>query len=88
MTLKQRKNRREIKNFIRELKANSKCVRCKENHPACLDFHHLDKNGKDGIISEAAKNDWTMDRLLKELQKCVILCANCHRKEHYKCASS
>ncbi len=68
---------------FRNLKSKLKCNRCEENHIACLEFHHLDPNTKDGNVGELARSLSTK-RLLEEIKKCEILCANCHRKEHYK----
>jgi hypothetical protein len=54
------------------------CSICNENEPACLDFHHL--GGKDMTVSAMlGMND---DRVKEEIAKCVVLCANCHRKHH------
>lgn len=60
-----------------------KCVRCGwKGHPATFDFHHV--GGKDFAIGSAAHKSWAV--VWKELQKCELLCANCHRVEHSKCA--
>jgi hypothetical protein len=57
--------------------------KCGEGDPACLDFHHVD--GKKEInVSLVTKRAWSIERLKAEVAKCVILCANCHRKEHAK----
>ena len=68
---------------FRALKAKLKCNRCPENHIACLEFHHIDPTEKEGNIGQICRN-YSTKRLLKEIEKCEILCANCHRKEHYK----
>ena len=57
------------------------CPRCGESEPAALDFHHVDPSVKSGPIMVIAKNG-TMQKLREELAKCIILCANCHRKFH------
>ena len=54
------------------------CVKCSEKEPACLDFHHL--GGKDATVSSMlGMND---ERVEEEINKCVVLCSNCHRKLH------
>lgn len=73
-----KKRREEFKEFKRSLK----CIRCGEGHVACLDFHHKDPLKKDISIG-AAVNIWSQKRLINEINKCEILCSNCHRKEHY-----
>lgn len=58
-----------------------KCVRCDYNkHPSALTFHHTDKDEKVFTIGNAANKSW--DMLKKELDKCILLCANCHHIEH------
>lgn len=56
------------------------CYICSEKDIACLDFHHLrDK------VTEVAKligND-NLTQIKTEIDKCVVLCANCHRKLHF-----
>jgi hypothetical protein len=46
-----------------------------------LAFHHLDTSKKERNISELAPG-WSIDRILKEIAKCKVLCHNCHTKVH------
>lgn len=56
-----------------------KCVRCGwHGDQAALQFHHL--KGKDFTIGNAANKSW--DFIKTEIQKCILLCANCHMIEH------
>lgn len=56
-----------------------KCSRCHETFPHYVyDFHHLDPKIKDRAAVRS--KDWKI--LLKELNKCVLLCSNCHRITH------
>lgn len=71
---------------FKKIKSTLRCNRCGESHIACLDFHHLDQSKKDGNISTLVRR-CSSEKLLEEISKCEILCANCHRKEHYKQAS-
>ena len=80
---KAKKRNVNLQNWIKEYKLSLKCKECGENHPACLDFHHLDPNEKDLEISAAINNGWNLERLLKEIEKCIVLCSNCHRKLHW-----
>lgn len=58
-----------------------KCCRCGYNKDiSALEFHHLDSSKKEFQISSCADKSW--DRLKSELDKCEILCSNCHRIEH------
>jgi len=58
-----------------------KCLRCGYNQCyAALEFHHRDKNQKEFSWSKMRNRAW--HKVLKELDKCDLLCANCHREEH------
>ena len=56
-----------------------KCTKCGwQGNQAALQFHHL--KGKDFTIGNAANKSW--DFIKKEVEKCILLCANCHMIEH------
>lgn len=71
---------KDFRDWYLDFKSNLFCNRCGENHPACLQFHHL--KDKDELISKIAQEK-NKERLLKEVEKCEVLCANCHAKEHF-----
>ena len=56
------------------------CVVCGESEKACIDFHHKDPSTK--LFSVGSSKTKTYEELEKEINKCVCLCANCHRKYH------
>lgn len=59
------------------------CEKCGYNKCiAALDFHHSNPNEKLFQIDVRHISNKNMKDLLKELDKCVLLCANCHREEH------
>lgn len=73
----------------RKLKAmkvmGNKCVHCEIVHDGknapIFEFHHLDPSQKDnGITRMLTNNAWAT--VLLELEKCILLCANCHNKVH------
>jgi len=82
--LKKAMRRAAITAWYKEYKATLDCIRCGENHPACLDFHHRDPGQKSFRISSFGYMGWSKDRILAEIAKCDVLCANCHRKLHYE----
>lgn len=57
------------------------CCRCEEDYSSCMEFHHLDPSVKDFEISSKVHN-CTREALRLELSKCIVVCANCHRKIH------
>jgi predicted HNH restriction endonuclease len=59
------------------------CSACKGVFDSIVyDFHHLDPDKKEFAISEKALV--SEERYFAEVEKCVLLCANCHRLEHKK----
>ena len=66
----------------RSYKATLACVQCGQNHPATFDFHHVDSSTKEASINKLIKNR-AFKRAMEEVQKCVVLCANCHRIHHH-----
>ena len=74
---------KKIKNWLKEYKSSLSCEKCGENHPACLDFHHINPSEKSFALGRI--NKFLSIKLLQdEIAKCKVLCANCHRKEHYE----
>lgn len=75
------KRRRKVKLMAIEYKGN-KCINC--GYDKCVDaleFHHRDPNEKDFSLSNKGHcRSWKEVR--KELDKCDLLCANCHRELH------
>ena len=54
------------------------CEQCGESRPECLDFDHIDPSTKEYNISKY-RDSLSWEKLLTEIAKCRILCANCHR---------
>ncbi len=80
--IKERK--RKIKTWLSNYKKELICQSCGENHIACLEFHHRESQNKDIILARVVNNGWSLKRIQIEIDKCQVLCANCHRKVHYK----
>ena len=76
------KKRNENVVFYREYKKDKKCVICGENEQVCLDFHHVNPNHKDVEVSKLQYSTYSQKKIINEIEKCIILCANCHRKVH------
>ncbi len=58
----------------------SGCTKCGEMDLCCLEFHHIIQ--KEWSIADMRKS--SLNDLQSELSKCVVLCLNCHRKEHHR----
>ena len=76
-----RKRRRKVR-LMAVQHAGGRCSRC--GYDKCveaLEFHHLDSSQKDfGISSRGYTRSWA--RVREEIEKCVLVCANCHRELH------
>lgn len=79
-----KRRRIELKEWLWEIKKNSKCEKCEFNHPAALDWHHKNPDEKSFEISQGYRVVGSKKRILEEMQRCQVLCANCHRIFHYK----
>lgn len=76
------KRRRKIFEWFMEYKSTLSCKQCGESTSVCLDFHHIGKEEKDIDLGYAKKWGWGIKRIKKEIDKCIVLCSNCHRKVH------
>ena len=75
------------KKIYLEYKGISGCEKCGYNEcNSSLDFHHLNKNKKDFMIGEIYITYNNIEdlsvKISEELNKCIVLCKNCHKKEH------
>lgn len=73
------RRRGEISTIIHFIKSKYKCAFCEEGEPVCLDFHHT--KDKEFELSSPSLNK-AIPKLIAEINKCEILCSNCHRKVH------
>lgn len=70
-----RKNKRKLVAHF-----GNKCKLCGYNKCiAALEFHHLEKDDKSFSLGQKGLTK-SFDNLLKEANKCILLCANCHRE--------
>ena len=60
----------------------NKCQKCGyDKNLGVLEFHHLDPSKKDYNWNRLTKKPW--DEIVKELQKCIMVCRNCHAELHH-----
>lgn len=81
----QRCQKRWILRKIEAIKyKGGKCIDCslelEKSHYAVFEFHHLDPKLKDYDWTKLKLHSWS--KIISELDKCVLLCANCHRMRH------
>lgn len=62
----------------------NRCIKCGvEGHPAIYDFHHRNPENKDFNLGHVKTTKFSK-KITDELDKCDLLCSNCHRLEHVK----
>lgn len=57
------------------------CSHCDTAFPPCLDFHHEEE--KQMRVGQMVSFDYSIPEIQEEIDKCILLCANCHRVEHH-----
>ena len=73
MKLDRRKRQRQ---WLNEYKMTLSCEKCGFSDWRCIEFHH-ENNDKEFNVSEMI--GWGKDTIIREIEKCIPLCANCHR---------
>jgi hypothetical protein len=76
------------KQHVADYLATRLCVDCGESNPIVLDFDHRNPTEKYRSISQIIAHALGIKVLIKEIEKCDIRCANCHRIRHYKMTHS
>jgi hypothetical protein len=80
---RQNERKLENRNWLREFKKTLYCNRCNFNDYRALQFHHINSEEKENTICQGILNGWSKQKLQEEINKCEILCANCHFIEHF-----
>ena len=84
-----RAKRHKARSWIHGYKENLSCVKCgysKKTHPnftsSALQFHHP-QNNKSFSVGDGGHKGYSIKRIQKEIEKCVVLCCRCHAEIHY-----
>jgi hypothetical protein len=83
--IRQKTVTRELTNkkLIKQIQLEMGCAHCGYNENAvAMDFHHLSRKDKSFAIGTCIH--YPFITLLREIDKCIILCSNCHRVEEEK----
>ena len=78
---RQRKERDRL--WMQSVKEKLNCSKCPEKRWWVLDFHHIDATTKEGTIATMLATV-SKEKILQEIDKCIVLCSNCHRDLHYQ----
>ena len=70
---------RDNRDFVESLKTD--CIKCGEDRPWVIQFHHIDYRNKEFDVGQYATR--CRAAVWKEASKCVCLCSNCHDEYHH-----
>lgn len=76
--------REELRQVIFNYLKDKGCITCGEADRVVLDFDHKDQKEKEFSISEGLARVYSKQKVLKEIEKCDVLCSNCHRRKTAK----
>ena len=77
------KNKRDTRRKWLEYKMQQACAKCGFSHPAVIDFHHVIRHGKRSVNDLAVSQNNVSEAIREAEEKCIPLCANCHRILHF-----
>ena len=75
------RQKQQFKKKLSDLKSSLGCFDCGENNHIVLDFDHL--RDKKYNVSRMVHDGFSWKAILKEVEKCQVVCANCHRIRTY-----
>jgi transcription elongation factor Elf1 len=73
--------RDELRGKLAEYLREHPCADCGESDIRCLEFDHVDPTTKREAISVMVLEVWPWAQVEAEIKKCVVRCANCHRRK-------
>jgi hypothetical protein len=79
--------RRELRKWFDEYRRECSCKSCGlsgADMPWALEFHHRNPAEKEEVVSWLVAQGYGKERILREIAKCDVICANCHRKHHWE----
>lgn len=71
--------RHTIRDWLQQYKRSHPCISCGEADPIVLEFDHRDPKQK--LFNIGLIKDIALSRVIAEVAKCDVRCANCHRRK-------
>lgn len=71
-----------IREYIWDYLSTHPCVDCGESDPRVLEFDHV-RGRKKSNIGNLATQGYSIESVRREIAKCEVRCANCHRRKTY-----
>jgi hypothetical protein len=83
--IKQSSTRRaSVKKAWLDYRSKQSCSHCGFSHPAVIDFHHVIRHNKRAVNDLILKQNNLKEAIREAEEKCIPLCANCHRILHFE----
>jgi hypothetical protein len=76
--------RQSMVEWFADYKSKVCCELCGFSHPAAIEFHHKNPKDKFKDVAVMVHSSFAKDKILEEMGKCAVLCANCHRITHWE----
>ena len=76
-----RRYRGRNRSYMIDFLATHPCVDCGETDPVVLDFDHIDRSTKEYEVSNVVRWGCSLERVKREIERCVVRCACCHRRK-------
>lgn len=80
---KNKRKRKKVQEWFKKYRETLQCEKCSDSRWYVLDFHHNNDDDKKHNVAKFSREAGSYKRLLEEIEKCSILCSNCHRELHY-----
>lgn len=77
-----RSQRKIIKEYVYQYLTAHPCIDCGEKDPVVLEFDHI--SNKSENVSSFIQKNYPVVKIKREIEKCEIRCANCHRRKTAK----
>jgi hypothetical protein len=69
--------------YVWDYLSSHPCVDCGEQDPVVLEFDHV-RGKKRKAVGDLARQGYSIQTIQKEIDTCVVRCANCHRRKTHK----
>jgi len=80
--ISERKRRKRNRKFVIDYLKQNSCTDCSEDDYIVLEFDH--REDKEFNIADAVRGSYSLTKIKKEIEKCDVVCANCHRRRTAK----